>query len=237
MRTVILMLLAAALAPAQTVLDRVYTDAQADRGAMQFQSNCAKCHEGADVDGPPLQGDPFIDRWREDTLAALFGFMKTRMPRDSPGKLSDAAYRDVLAFLLKTNDYPSGASELSADAVNSTLLVGKDGPKPLPTNALVRVAGCIAAGANNSVTLSKATSLARSISGDSTTPEELKDSAARSLGSQSFRLQNLDDLKGGFKLETYAGKKVQVKGVLVHQSSGDRINVLSLEAVGSGCTP
>lgn len=237
MRTVILMLLAAALAPAQTVLDRVYTDAQADRGAMQFQSNCAKCHEGADVDGPPLQGDPFIDRWREDTLAALFGFMKTRMPRDSPGKLSDAAYRDVLAFLLKTNDYPSGASELSADAVNSTLLVGKDGPKPLPTNALVRVAGCIAAGANNSVMLSKATSLARSISGDSTTPEELKDSAARPLGSQSFRLQNLDDLKGGFKLETYAGKKVQVKGVLVHQSSGDRINVLSLEAVGSGCTP
>jgi mono/diheme cytochrome c family protein len=237
MRTVILMFLAAALAPAQTVLDRVYTDAQADRGAMQFQSNCAKCHEGADVDGPPLQGGPFIDRWREDTLAALFGFMKTRMPRDSPGKLSDAAYRDVLAFLLKTNDYPSGARELSADAVNSTLLVGKDGPKPLPTNALVRVAGCIAAGANNSVMLSKATSLARSISGDSTTPEELKDSAARPLGSQSFRLQNLDDLKGGFKLETYAGKKVQVKGVLVHQSAGDRINVLSLEAVGSGCAP
>ena len=84
----------------QTVLQGVYTEAQADRGDMQFHANCAKCHEGADVDGPPLEGDPFIERWREDSLTALFNFIKTKMPQDSPGKLSDSVYRDILSYCL-----------------------------------------------------------------------------------------------------------------------------------------
>ncbi|HEX8812536.1 MAG TPA: cytochrome c, partial [Terracidiphilus sp.] len=101
----------------RTVLDGVFTEAQAGRGEMQFAMNCAKCHEGADVDGPPLTGDPFIDRWREDTLEGLFSFIRTRMPRDNPAKLSEAVYRDILAFLLAANDYPAGKSELGADSI------------------------------------------------------------------------------------------------------------------------
>src|SRR5690242_6722513 len=80
--------------PGRTVLDGVYSDAQAKRGDAEYGMNCAKCHEGADVDGPPLTGDPFIDRWREDSLASLFTFIRTQMPRDTPGKLSEPVYRD-----------------------------------------------------------------------------------------------------------------------------------------------
>src|SRR5580765_8081469 len=105
-----------------TVLSGVYTAAQAARGETAFGSNCAKCHEGADVDGPPLNGDPFIDRWREDSLDALFDFMKTQMPRDDPGKLAAGAYVDILAYLLSRNRFPAGGQELTGGALGNTLL-------------------------------------------------------------------------------------------------------------------
>jgi S-disulfanyl-L-cysteine oxidoreductase SoxD len=38
------------------------------------------------------------------------------MPLDRPGSLSRAANADILAFILKTNGFPAGAKELSADS-------------------------------------------------------------------------------------------------------------------------
>jgi len=214
-----------------TVLDGVYTDAQAKRGEAEYGMNCAKCHEGADVDGSPLNGDPFVDRWREDRLATLFTFIRTNMPRDTPGKLAEAAYRDILAFLLQANGYPAGGSELTAATLDRTQLVGKDGPKPLPTNAVVVAVGCFAPVDGDTGTLSKAGPVSRTSAADQTNPEELKRSAARPLGDQQFRLQNLSD----FKTDALKGHKVQTKGVLVRQPNNDRINVTSLESVAPSC--
>ncbi len=94
--------------PVRTVLDGVFTTAQAERGAGLYVTQCAACHEGADVDGPPLTGAPFVDRWREDTLASLFDFIKTEMPQQAPGSLSERQYLDIIAHLLHENDYPPG---------------------------------------------------------------------------------------------------------------------------------
>ena len=85
----------------RTVLDGVYSGAQAARGQALFKEKCARCHEGADVDGPPLNGAPFLDRWREDTLAGLFDFLQTRMPQDAAGSLKPQEYADLLARLLQ----------------------------------------------------------------------------------------------------------------------------------------
>src|SRR4051812_45300858 len=78
----------------RTVLDGVFTAAQADRGDAVYNEKCATCHEGADVDGPPLTGMPFVDRWREDTLDGLFEFITTRMPQTAPGSLPESTYLD-----------------------------------------------------------------------------------------------------------------------------------------------
>jgi len=217
----------------RTVLDGVYTDVQAKRGEAQYGIHCAQCHEGADVDGPPLSGDPFVDRWREDSLDSLFTFVRTKMPRDRPGKLGEAAYRDILAFLLQLNGYPAGSAELTAPA--RIQLVGKDGPKPLPTNALVLVVGCFRAGDKDSANLVQASRPARTRTADETSPDELKSSAAKPLADRQFVLQNLEEMRSGFKPETYKDQKVQVKGVLVRQSNHDRINVTSLETVAANC--
>lgn len=215
----------------RTVLDGVFSAEQAARGEKVFAEKCARCHEGADVDGPPLTGDPFVERWRDDSLAGLFRFLKTRMPQDAAGTLDEKTYVDLLARILSANRYPAGNTELAAGAMETTLMVGHDGPKPLPTNAMVITVGCLATGPGDVWMLASAAPLSRTQTGDETSPEELKRSAAKALGSASFRLNNAPAPEGK------KGHKVQVKGVLVRQSAGDRINVLLLDSLAPTCAP
>ncbi len=221
--------------PGRSVLDGVYTDSQAKRGQAEYEMSCAKCHEGADVDGPPLTGDPFIDRWREDKLTSLFIFVRTQMPRDTPGKLPEADYRDILAFLLQANGYPAGTAELTAAAIDNTELVGKDGPTALPTNALVVVVGCLAPGEKDSWTLTHASRPARTRIADASTADEMNNSKAKPLGDQQFMLQDLADLRSGFNPASDQGHKIQIKGVLIRQTNRDRIHATSLENLAEKC--
>lgn len=111
--------LAAGAAQAQkrvSIWDGVYTDAQADRGRTLYMQNCGRCH-GADLSGtyetPPLVGR-FMPYWSGSTLDALFDYVSTAMPLDHPGMLGAGANADIVAFLLKSNQIPSGSTELTA---------------------------------------------------------------------------------------------------------------------------
>ncbi len=99
-----------------SIWDGVYTDAQAEHGRTLYMQNCGRCH-GADLSGtfeiPPLIGR-FMPYWSGSTLDALFDYVSAAMPLDHPGALGAAANADIVAFLLKSNDIPSGAKELSA---------------------------------------------------------------------------------------------------------------------------
>ena len=99
-----------------SIWDGVYTDAQADRGHTLYMQNCGRCH-GADLSGtyetPPLVGR-FMPYWSGSTLDALFDYVSTAMPLDHPGMLGAGANTDIVAFLLKSNEIPSGSKELAA---------------------------------------------------------------------------------------------------------------------------
>ncbi len=100
---------------ATSVLDGVYTDAQAQRGLTGYTQNCAACH-GSGLNGngeaPALVGAEFISDWAGLTLGELYDRIHNTMPQDNPGKLSRDTYADVLAFLLKANGYPAGQKEM-----------------------------------------------------------------------------------------------------------------------------
>ena len=215
-----------------TVLDGVYTHAQAERGEAVYSASCIGCHEGQDADGPELMGRAFLDRWREDKLEPLFTFIKTTMPGNNPGSLDERAYTDIIAFILEENGLPAGERELSPDMIGRIQLVGTAGPQPLSNLTIVRAVGCLDQEANNTWALVKATSprpvRARNV--DGTTPEELKISAAQPLGTQRFPLLSVTQHGA-----SYAGHKVQVKGVLTRQNTLERINVMSLESVSPTC--
>ena len=202
-----------------TVLDGVYTAKQAADGQDAYQAHCRSCHEGTDQDGPDLKGADFVDRWRGDGLNVLFTQIKNNMPGNKPGSLSESTSIDILAFLLSENGLPAGGGELTADTIRGLEFVGKDGPKPLPSMTGVLLVGCLTSGPNGTWILSNASEPVRNRSLNDTTPEELQGSAARPLGSQRFRLQNVREPSAVTK-----DSKVQAKGVLInsHERSHQR---------------
>jgi len=98
----------------------IYTQAQADRGLKLFTRNCAACHGdmfNGSESGPALSDGPFLDRWKDRTLADLYKKMHDTMPPppDQPGRLSPQEYADIIAALLMINEMPAGKTELAAD--------------------------------------------------------------------------------------------------------------------------
>ncbi|GEM83885.1 c-type cytochrome [Meiothermus hypogaeus] len=115
-----------AVAPAnpsgpRTVLNGVFTAAQADRGRAAYLdggNGCAGCHGselGGSPGGPGLVRATFRSRWGGKTVGELFEYTKTRMPPGRTGSLSDQAYIDIIAFILRSNNYPAGQTELRAN--------------------------------------------------------------------------------------------------------------------------
>ena len=103
----------------QPLSDGIYTEEQASRGAEDYAARCASCHS-ADLRGnsnsPSLIGLSFMFIWEGRTLGELFTKMSTEMPTDQPGSLSQQSYSAILAFILKSNDFPSGDKELASNA-------------------------------------------------------------------------------------------------------------------------
>jgi mono/diheme cytochrome c family protein len=97
-----------------------FTPAQAERGEAAYQHNCLDCHgstlDNGEFGGPPLKGASFSRHWDAANVAALFGFMKAKMPPDRPGQLNDETYADLIAYILGENGFKPGDKELPADA-------------------------------------------------------------------------------------------------------------------------
>src|SRR5918993_5559113 len=222
----------------RTVLDGVYTDAQAERGTRAYTEHCSRCHS-PDLRGNPealgLTGTRFVEAWREDSLFSLFDHMATRMPREPLTRLPTQVYLDILSFILQFNGYPAGQQDLTEEQLTHIRFVDMVGPQPIPNLALVRVVGCLTRGAKATWTLTSATEPARDNAGKSTTPEQLRAAADAPLGTAVFDLQNLADVREGFTAESYSGHRVQVKGALVRRQAGERITVTSLESVAGSC--
>jgi mono/diheme cytochrome c family protein len=107
----------------KSVWDGLYTPGQAARGAAIYADDCASCH-AADLLGtgnmPALTGPDFRKEWDGRAVGDLFERMSVSMPADQPGKLTRDQDADVLAFILKTNEFPEGKSEMkgSTPALN-----------------------------------------------------------------------------------------------------------------------
>ena len=227
---------AAQAKPVRTVLEGVYTESQATRGEAAYATNCARCH-GSNLEsfsGPPLKGSLFMDRWREFDLNVLFDVMKDSMPKDQPGSLTEEQYLDIASHMLRSNGIPSGPKELTAPVMQTTVLVGKDGPQPLPNSAPVILVGCFKEDSGNGFFLINASEPARTLNMWETKDAEIQAATKAALGSLVFRLENLKDMPG-FNPAKFIGHKMEAKGILVRQPGNERINVTSINSLVSVC--
>ena len=223
-----------------SVLDGVYTTAQARRGQEQFEQHCVSCHRQdlGGFSGPPLKGDRFLDQWREFPLQVLFDVMRSQMPRDNPGGLPPGAYLDLAAYILEANALPSGGGELTSEVVTRVLFVGPQGPKPLPTSSPALIAGCLTKEPGNGWFLTSASDPVRTLNAFDFADTELAAATRITLGRELFRLQNLEDLPGSIEAaDRLLGRKVVAKGILVRHEKGNRLNVATLRTVAERCEP
>src|SRR5207302_10818867 len=94
----------------RSTLAGVYSAVQAARGRDVYAGMCRSCHTAESHTGVS-----FHKTWEGRSLSELFGYISTKMPKNEPGSLAPEEYADVLAYLLKLNEMPAGASELPAD--------------------------------------------------------------------------------------------------------------------------
>jgi hypothetical protein len=116
-------------------------------------------------------------------------------------------------------------------------LTDRGGPEnaapPQGGNAIpiVETVGCLAEGPNRTWTLTNAAEPARAGRAGFSRPEEVKAAEGRGLGSQQLRLIGMAEMNPG----PHRGHKVLIKGLLIKDTDGSRINVTSLKTVGDLC--
>ena len=87
-----------------------YSDSQATAGEQVYRNECGRCHLIADQNGADFQSD-----WSGRTVRELFDYLRSTMPDDDPGALTDDQYLAATAYILRLNGMPSGPVPLTTD--------------------------------------------------------------------------------------------------------------------------
>lgn len=100
--------------------ERLFTQAQAERGKSLYAQHCAVCH-GQSLEGNPssaLAGERFMAKWGQGnfTVDDLYFLTKSQMPYGKPDSLTPQQYADIIAWILAVNGYRSGERELPPDS-------------------------------------------------------------------------------------------------------------------------
>ena len=96
----------------RTTASGVYTAEQAARGRDTYAMQCKSCHTPSSHTGVT-----FAQWWDRKPLSELYLFIMTKMPKNEPGSLQPDEYAELVAYLLKMNEMPTGTEELPADSV------------------------------------------------------------------------------------------------------------------------
>jgi mono/diheme cytochrome c family protein len=212
----------------------VYTAGQAERGKAVYASHCSRCH-GDDLGknrSYPLAGEGFMDHWEASTLERLFNQIR-QMPPGAPAAVNDADRRDAMAYLLQQNGFPEGRTDLTSDeAILETMqIVGRNGPAPLKTGTVVRVAGCLAQRSEREWELTGATEPERTALPAAPGVEPPRPNTITE-GNRTVALMNAFPNPAA-----HQGHMMLAVGFLVRTPDGDALNVVSLEMLATRCAP
>jgi mono/diheme cytochrome c family protein len=93
-----------------TILDRIYSVAQAERGESLFKRSCTGCHAATD-----FAGGMVASHWEGGTVEDIYDVIANYMPANDPGSLKPQEAADIIAFFLHMDGYPVGYGDLPGD--------------------------------------------------------------------------------------------------------------------------
>jgi len=101
-----------------------FTEAQAQAGQPIYVSRCASCHD-AGGETARLMGPAFAQGWTARSTRELYTRIKTTMPFNNPGSLSEAEASAVVAYILKSNGAKAGATAFTptSDVAIASIIV------------------------------------------------------------------------------------------------------------------
>ncbi len=211
-------------AQGRTVWDGVYTDAQAARATANFNQSCSNCHSLSPQGNRSLSGDKFWEGFTQKTVGDLLTYVKTNMPNGNGGSLSAATYNDLVALILKSNNFPAGSTELAPESITNVQIIPKDGPGELPANVLARVVGCLSKSGSDWVLTSATVPVRVDRAGVG------PDDATRALGSRTMPLKFVLT-----RLDSYVGQRMSATGLLIGTGGTDGLNVTTVSRVAETC--
>jgi mono/diheme cytochrome c family protein len=219
------------------VWDGVFTAAQAERGQkVAQQGRCTGCH-GPELAGseraPALKGDAFLANWEDGSVNRLFVKIRDTMPPSNSEQVAAAEKLDVLAYVLRVNGFPAGASDLRLDAdMLDAIQIARRRSDAGPQNfTLVQVVGCLAQDSDSRWTLSRSSEPIVT-KDDSASPAALKAAESRPLGSQTLRLLSVYP---SYQVDAHKGHKVEARGLLYREDQYGELNLTSLQMVAPTC--
>lgn len=107
----------------RTILDRVYSVAQAERGEAIFKRACTGCHAATE-----FAGGMVASHWEGGNVNDVYDVISKYMPANDPGSLKPEESAAVIAFFLHMDGYPVGLDDLPGDPA----VLGKIGIVPNP---------------------------------------------------------------------------------------------------------
>jgi mono/diheme cytochrome c family protein len=225
-------------AAAKTVASGVFTEAQAARGAMEYDTQCSGCHNPdlAGGSGPALKEQRFARDFAGKDLTALFTKISKTMPRNNPGTLDDEDALDLVAHILKENGFPAGAAELTSAGMEGVqLIAGKPKPPPPPGDfSYVETVGCLSAGPDNTWLLTRASDpiTVNPIAATAAAPGAPAPESPKTLGTRTIHL--LDAM--AYTPEAHKGHKMLVRGLLVKLPDEQRMTISNFTMVAPTCS-
>jgi mono/diheme cytochrome c family protein len=100
-----------------TLADGAFSAEQAARGSEVFRNVCSECHDASE-----FRGTDFMFDWEGSTVGRFVRLVSETMPDDNPGSVPIEQVVAVAAYVLELNDYPAGASELTTDLDQLSML-------------------------------------------------------------------------------------------------------------------
>ena len=221
----------AAQGAAKTVAAGVYSDAQAARGATEYDTQCSSCHN-PDLSGgtaPPLKEARFARDFAGKDLTVLYSKILKTMPRSNPGSLDEDTSLDLVAHVLKENGFAAGQTDLTLAGLEGVQIVaGKPKPPPPPGDfSYVEVVGCLTPGPRHTWMLTRAGEPIAVV------PSAPPASAAmdKPPGTQTFQL--LDAM--AYAPDAHKGQTIYVRGLLINVGSEPRMTISAFKKVAPTC--
>ena len=106
-----------------SVYQAAYTAEQAQLGLAVYRAACSECHLESlrgRFEAPELAGPNFLAQWADVPVTELLDYTRATMPVQKPAGLSDEEYAAVVAYMLRENGVPPGATPLTFSSEGRT---------------------------------------------------------------------------------------------------------------------